>query len=274
MYEKGKKNLWWEGFSQQEVVAHAKKCDIALLPVGSIEQHGGHLPTGEDSWHAIRISERVAEKTGVMLLPCPWYGTHPYMQWYFPGTIPLRHETFVNLLIDIVHGSSYAGFNKFIIFNCHGQTWPILQAVNELALEGYFLIGVTLWDIIRETIHKVLEGKVFGHADESETSLGLYLIPEYVHMEKAHRDEVPETLIDRKWFYPFGSLLPKNRIDPFSLTAHRPYFKSLKYGVHGHPTKGTAEKGEKMVNAAVKWLVEIIEEIKRRYPPGVKPAVK
>ena len=266
-----KKRLWWQEFTRPEIVKYAKKCDIAMLPISAIEQHGEHLTTGEDSWHAIKISEIVAEKTGVMLLPCPWYGAHPYLHWYYPGTIPLRFETFMNLIIDIVRGAAVAGFNKFIIFNCHGEEWALPPVVQQLGLEGYFVIAPTLWEIAKTALTEVLETP-FMHADEAETSLGLYLVPELVDMSKA-RDETHENLIDKKWYAGPGGVI-KDKIPWYAATFTQPEYKHLKYGVVGHATRGTAEKGKRVVDAAVGWLVTLINELKARYPPGVKPPVK
>jgi len=270
---KVKKRLWWQEFTRPEIVEHAKKCDIALLPVGSVEQHGEHLPTGDDSYHAIGVAERVAEKTGVMLLPCPWYGAHPYHHWHYAGTIPLRDETFVNMLIDIVRGVSNSGYNKVIIFNSHGQEWSIPSAVQQLGLEGYFVLAPTLWEIIKEKLasKEILE-TFFMHGCEAETSIELYLHPEYVHMNKAH-DEISTNLVERKWLAGPSDIVNK-QMPWYAGTFFKPEYKHSKHGVIGYPTKGTAEKGKKIVDAAVTWLVKLIEEIKTKYPPGVKPSVK
>lgn len=83
-----KESYWWQHKSWDEIVEHAKKCDIAILPLGSIEQHGHHLPTGHDTMQLFPMMEEVARQTGAMLLPCPWYGAHPHHHWGFPGTIP------------------------------------------------------------------------------------------------------------------------------------------------------------------------------------------
>jgi|YelNatPaOPRAMG01_1025707.scaffolds.fasta_scaffold14143_5 creatinine amidohydrolase len=266
-----KKKLWWQEFTRPEIVEHAKKCDIALLPVGSIEQHGEHLPTGEDSYHAIKIAEAVAEKTGIMLLPCPWYGAHPYHHWYYAGTIPLRAETFINLVKDVVRGAACAGYNKFIILNCHGQEWALPVAIQELGLEGYFVVGVTLWEIAKSAIQETMETK-FMHAEETETSLGLYLVPELVDMSKA-KDETPEPLVDSKWYAAPGEVI-RDKTPWYMGTFAQPEYKQLKYGVIGYPTRASAEKGRKVFEAAVNWLVQFIEELKRKYPPGIKPPVK
>lgn len=273
MSKSEKKSFWWQELPYSELVDRSKECDIALLPLGAIERHGEHLPTGEDTYHAIGVLERVAEKTSAIILPPPWYGTHPCHHWYNPGTIPLRDETFVNMIVDIVRGVSYAGYNKVIMFNSHGQEWAVPSAVHQLGLEGYFVIGLTLWEIIKEKLasKEILE-TFFVHAGEAETSVELYLHPELVDMERAH-DEVPEGLIDRKWVAGPSTIVTKH-IPWYAGTVSKPEYKYSKHGVFGYPTKATKEKGEKIVNAAVNWIVEFIEDIKERYPAGVKPEVK
>jgi len=68
---------WWQYLSWPEIVERAKECDIAILPLGSIEQHGPHLPTGHDTLQLFPMLEMVADKTGAMLLPCPCTGLIP-----------------------------------------------------------------------------------------------------------------------------------------------------------------------------------------------------
>ena len=82
------KAIWWQEQTADYIVEHAKKDDIALLPIGAIEQHGPHCPCGDDSYNAIGMAEHISRKTGVMILPCPMYGSHPYHHWGMPGNIP------------------------------------------------------------------------------------------------------------------------------------------------------------------------------------------
>jgi creatinine amidohydrolase len=175
------------------------------------------------------------------------------------------------MVIDIVKGASYTGYNKFILLNCHGQEWVLPMAVQQLGSEGYFVIAVTLWDIAKSAILETMETPFF-HAEETETSLGLFLVPELVDMSKA-RDEMTKPLIDRKWIAGPGGLV-KDTIPWFNATYAQPEYKELKYGVIGYPTKASRAKGKKVLDAAVDYLSKLIEEIKAKYPPGVKPPIK
>jgi creatinine amidohydrolase len=267
-----KKFLWWNELPAQDIVKYAKECDIAILPLGSIEQHGPHCPTGDDSYNAIRMCELIAKKTGVMLLPCPWYGAHPYHHWNFPGTIPLGYDTHKEIIKDIVRGASKAGYHKFILFSAHGQVPSTTVAVHELGLEGYFVLSLHWYELVRD-IHKDIFKTPFWHADETETSVALYLYPEYVDMEQAGKEH-PEPLINPKFIGSPGGPLGAWQFYYFEGTFGRPEYKELKLGIVGDATLATREKGERVVNTLVDRVCEVIEDIKRRYPAGVKPMVK
>jgi creatinine amidohydrolase len=145
------KALWWQNLPADEIVRHAKEvCDIAILPIGAIEQHGPHCPCGDDDFNAIGMAELISKKAGVMLLPCPMYGSHPYHHWNMPGNIPLTYETHIALVTDIVRGASVAGYNKFIILSAHGQVSSTIVAVHKLGIEGYFALSLHWYDFLRD----------------------------------------------------------------------------------------------------------------------------
>ncbi|MBW1717809.1 MAG: creatininase family protein [Deltaproteobacteria bacterium] len=187
MMEKENQKLWWQYKKRPEILEtyflHAGEAETSMALYLVPDLVNMDVARGEEK-------PGLARKTGAMLLPCPWYGTHPHMHLHFPGTIPLRFETFKNLLIDVVKGASEAGYNKFIIFNCHGQEWAIPPAVQELGNEGYFVIAPTLWEITKGQLPKILE-TYFLHAGEAETSMALYLVPDLVNMDVARGEEKP-----------------------------------------------------------------------------------
>ena len=69
-------SVWFQDNTAAVNCAYAKEvCDIAILPIGAIEQHGPHCPCGSDSFNAMGIAEAVARKSGAMILACPMYGS-------------------------------------------------------------------------------------------------------------------------------------------------------------------------------------------------------
>ena len=98
-----RKFLWWHEMALPELTSFAKEVsDIAILPIGAIEQHGPHSPNGVDLFNARFMAQEIAKKTDVMLLPPLPYGSHPYHHWYMPGTIPLSYDTHTAVLVDII----------------------------------------------------------------------------------------------------------------------------------------------------------------------------
>ncbi|OGR24229.1 MAG: hypothetical protein A2139_11125 [Desulfobacca sp. RBG_16_60_12] len=264
---------WWQYKAWPDIVRQAKTNDIAILPLGSIEWHGPHLPTGHDTIQLFPMLEMIAERTGAMLLPCPWYGAHPCHHYGVPGTIPIRNETMVNLVKDIVHGASVAGYNKFILFYGHGQIAMADFAVQELGLEGYFVASVMFQNLTKDVQFKIME-KGFWRADESETSIGLYTHPEFVDMSKAAKQDPEPMLIDSKFVQGVSEASTSKPLAWFDLTVLRPESQMVAEGasgVFGDPTIATREKGEKYVQVIVDRMVELVDHIKEKYPAGVKP---
>jgi creatinine amidohydrolase/Fe(II)-dependent formamide hydrolase-like protein len=265
------KAIWWQEQQLDVLQAHAKKDDIAILPIGAIEQHGPHCPCGDDSYNAIGMAELISKKTGVMLLPCPMYGSHPYHHWHMPGTIPLRYETHIAMVFDIIKGASESGFNKFIILSAHGQVSSTIVAVHKLGLEGIFTLSMHWYDFVRD--NKDVFDDYMWHADEAETSVALYLFPELVDMSKAGKGG-GSPLIDSKFIISPGQEPRPGMMYHFEGTFSRPEYKELDNGIIGDATKATREKGEIVVTRVVDYVAEIIEDIRGRYAVGEKPPVK
>ncbi|MBT4525405.1 MAG: creatininase family protein [Deltaproteobacteria bacterium] len=266
-----RKSVWFHELSGKEVVQYAKEvCDVAILPLGSIEQHGPHCPTASDTLNAMGMAEKIAEKSGAMVLPCPMYGSHPYHHWNMPGTIPLTFETHTALIMDIVRGAAIAGYNKFILLSAHGQVSSTIVAVHKLGLEGYFTLSMHWYDFLRDN-QDVLEDNMW-HADEAETSVALHLYPELIDMSKAEAGSC-EGLIDPKWKIAPGAAAKPGQMYHFEGTFAEPEVLELGNGVVGDPTKATLEKGEKLVSRLTGHVSELVAEIRERYPVGVKPRV-
>lgn len=262
-------SLWFSENSAPVNLKYAKEvCDIAILPLGAIEQHGAHCPCGMDTFNAIGISEGVAKKTGAMILPTPMYGSHPYHHWGMPGTIPLTFETHVGLIMDIVRGAAVAGFNKFLIISAHGQVSSTIVAVHKLGIEGYYTLSSTWYDFLRDN-KDVLEDYMW-HADEAESSLGLYLYPEWMDMSLAEAGGGEGTLSEQ-WKIAPGQVPGPGMLYHFEGTFALPEKDDLDNGVIGDPTKATREKGEKLVEGVIEHYSRLVEEIKSRFKTGVNP---
>lgn len=262
-------SVWFQNNAAEVNVKYAKEvCDVAILPLGAIEQHGPHCPCASDTLNAMGLAEKVAEKTGAMLLPCFQYGSHPHHHWGMAGTIPLKYETHVELICEVIRGAAVAGFNKFVLLSAHGQVSSMIVAVHKLGIEGYFTIGSTWYDFLRDN-KKVLEDFMW-HADEAETSMALYLYPEWVDMDKAVAGG-GTPLLDPKWKIAPGQAAEPSMLYHFEGTFALPEKDDLETGVIGDPTKATVEKGEKIVECVVDYYCDLVNEITSKYACGINP---
>ena len=161
---------------------------MVLLPTGSTEQHGPHLPLDVDVFLAesvcLEVGRRAADR--VLVLPPVSYGLNRH-HIDFPGTIHIEPEVFIAFCLNITKSVAYHGFEKILIVNGHGSNTPLVDLVARktvLATESlcaavnYFSLGVEAFNEVKET-------PVMAHADEFETSLYLHLAPERVRMDKA-----------------------------------------------------------------------------------------
>ncbi len=265
-------SVWFHEVAAPDIVNYAKNvCDLAILPIGAIEQHGPHCPCASDALNAIGMAELIAKKSGATVLPCPMYGSHPYHHWGVKGTIPLRFETHIALLEDIVRGASVAGFNKFIILSAHGQVSSTIVAVHKLGIEGNFVLSLHWYDFLRDN-QEILDDPMW-HADEAETSVALYLYPQFVDMSKAAPGS-STGLIDPKWKIAPGVMPKPGQMYHFEGTFAKPEkLEQLEgsNGVVGDPTKATLEKGEIIVTRLVDHVSLLVQEIMEQYPVGTKP---
>ena len=243
-----------------EVKDRLEVSNVALIPVGSTEQHGKHLPFKTDVFIASNIAQRAAEEVfedvKAVVVPSICYGvSREHMD--FPGSITLMPETLKNLVMDICRSLVHHGFKKIVIVNGHGGYGhvPILQvAITDLKEEtGAFFALVNYFELVADVMREVAETETQFHADEVETSLALSLGYD-ADMKKATKCFLKSK--SKFWSYDFFS--PKRvRIALPSVKD-----RGTDSGTEGDPTKATKEKGDRILKAAVERLADFLREIK------------
>jgi creatinine amidohydrolase/Fe(II)-dependent formamide hydrolase-like protein len=271
---------------RHEVVENRRKNDIVIIPVGSSELHGEHTVSSMDTLFVSIIAEGVRRYTAkrgapVSLALPPWmYGCHPYHHLGMPGTIIVREEVAKEQLIDVMLGLWNDGFRKQIILNNHGQLW-VLEAALQQFTKRYQLPGIYRiidWHrAVREFFRTKAEGgeydTPFIHADEHETSVGLLMFPEMVHMQYAV-DTEPVS------FLPPGHM--GNSVDSIARPSRWSEAEGqaaieiagTPEGVVGSPTKGDARKARRPVAAILRYLTLLCDEILEVFPAGKVPPVE
>ena len=238
----------------QEVEAAIEETRTMLLPVGSTEQHGHHMPLGVDVYMPEAIAERVAERTGCLLAPPIWYGVSPH-HTFKPGTFTVESETFQRYVRDVCTSAADWGIENVLLVNGHYLVQdPELDVVaRELTTEhGMRAFHVPLISVFRDAATAVRTSDVSFHASEFETSLMLSLFPDLVDMDRAEAVDVPDDALPLTDYDAYGD----NRVG-WSLSADR--MDALTHtGNLGDPTVASSEKGDEMVADAVANVSELV----------------
>jgi creatinine amidohydrolase len=157
---------------------------VAILPVGSMEQHGPHLPFQVDTFIACRLAEDLEKSMpDVLLLPPLWAGVSAH-HMDFPGSITVRAKVFIDLVHDICASLYHHGFHRIVLLNGHGGNRSSLEVLGqELFVEfGLTVNTLAYWDLVPDLVHSLKQSKSkgMGHSGELETSLMLHLAPQWV----------------------------------------------------------------------------------------------
>ncbi|MCE5271107.1 creatininase family protein [bacterium] len=247
------KKLFLADYAWDELERIEDKTEIKLiLPVGSIEEHGYHLPLRTDILLAAQIAARAARsRTDTLVLPELSYGYCMNVVNYC-GTLSLSADTLINTVCDIVEGLYRHGFRKLVIYNGHGGNCGALDTAQREALRRLVPAGQPFrsdFDILLATtvfhvpgdLEEVTGGREWGHACQVETSAMLALAPELVDMSRAVDEYMPG--------------------DPETVWRIRDLKKFTASGVHGTPTLSSAAKGEKLVGILVGRLGQLLEKL-------------
>ncbi len=236
-----------------EAKKRLKEVDVALLPVGSIEQHGPHLPLDTDAFDADYLAKRVAEgckDPRPLVLPLIPYGVS-YHHEDFSGTISISPDILAQLVYEIGMSAASHGVTKLVIINGHGGNSPALHfAAQMINRDGNIFTCVDTGETSDPDIHALAETPNDVHAGEIETSTTLAVRPGLVRSDAARK------------FVPKFSSRYLNFTSKRSVGWYARIAKISPKGVLGDPTKARAEKGREIWDLMIKHLVEFVEDLK------------
>jgi len=196
------RNTKLQELTWQQLEQHLQHNDTVLIPVGSTEQHGPHLPLGTDAMVAIRLALETGELTDTLVTPPLWFGWSPHHQAY-PGTVSLRPETLTAVVEDIGRSLIWSGANKLIVLNGHREANlpPLKIAASRLRNETGAYVAVVDPFYIGDQIGRALrtsEPGGIGHAAELETAHMMHIHPELVRMERAEKNMPAERVCSQR----------------------------------------------------------------------------
>jgi creatinine amidohydrolase len=228
------------GMSEHDFKAALKKTRRAIIPVGSLEQHGSHLPVSTDSLIAEYLARSAAERIGAFVLPVISYGVSFEHKPMF--NVSLRNSTLSTLICDACISLAENRIKEIIILNGHhgniGALQYIAQELHGRLPEAARVHTIHYWHMMKAE---------FDHAGEVETSLVLAIAPELVRMDRAA---------------PNSKKLSKSKAAYSTITNVPGSFPKITgNGVWGDPRKATAAKGEKWIEGITAGLARTMSEL-------------
>jgi creatinine amidohydrolase len=229
----------WRKLRADQLRAQAAADAIVILPIGSLEQHGPHLPVEVDSMLGEQVALRTARKlaqmgTPTLVLPNIWTGVSEH-HMSFGGTITLDLPTFIALIEQIVKSILRHGFRRIALLNGHGGNENALRSITDELTPKYRapIVEFTYWYAAAEAIGAILETQPnVMHACEAETAMMMELRPDLIAT-----DRIPLAKSNLAPDLPPG-IYRWRTIGAVSAT-----------GVVGHPEAATQEKGRHLLDA-------------------------
>ena len=207
------------------------KKPTVIIPVGSIEQHGAHLPISTDSDIVTEIASRLAKKCDYVVFPTISYGVSWEHEPLF--NLSLKENNFRQMLHDIIISLRKNHIKKIIILNGHHGNLQVLDRIRQLDYQRHMILSY--WHFLDHE---------FDHAGFVETSLML-AISNKVKMKKAIKGLITKELSEKE----------KKRISKLSTKAGG-FPKVTKNGVWGDPTGATKKDGQRFLSEIVRNLAK------------------
>lgn len=256
-----------------DIRTHLTRDDTILIPLGSVEMHGDHMPLGTDIYNAIEVCRRAANKADTLYGPPIWTGYSP-QHLREPergmGTVTMRASTIAAVIHDTARSLIHHGFNRLIFVNGHTSNTKVTDSVmRNLRYETGALIamfkpyGERYLGLVEDLMENPPEETPGWHASEQETSIMLAYDPANVRMDRA----VSATAHAPAWL-PAAFAKSDGAWDAQFQGYEYFYFpmdhnEFAERGVIGNPLRATADKGERIFDRFSSYLAEAVAELRK-----------
>lgn len=234
---------WWE------LEDYFASQSLALVPLGSTEQHGPHLPLSTDHRIAEAFAREAADRTGFLCTPTINIGVSPHHK-QFHGTLWVDAETFRSYVESLTRNLAYHGIDRVIYVNAHGGNIGPLREVGRRLFDDAAVYAIEwMWNESIPDLVDDLFAQNGPHGGPKETAMIQHLAADLVHEDR---------LTDAR----DGGVLDWTTDDNFRRHGAQTFYDAADNtdnGVFGDQTDATAEKGKQMFEAATDQLVELCE---------------
>jgi len=253
-------NMQFEELSSPQVDALDRDETILILPLGSVEQHGNHLPLGTDTLLANAVSRAAAQRLPgkIAVLPPPWYGFSAH-HMRFAGSITLRPETLMAVVEDIVAAVVHHGFKRILLVNGHGGNAGVVDVLASVLGKKHYgkarIAGLTYFQLAGAAIAKLRTSKTggMGHACEFETAMLMHLRPDLAAIDKAE-GMYPD---------PGSPYLTTDLLASSPIRTYLDFADLSPSGTLGDPSLASQESGAQFFDAVVDELTKFVEDFSR-----------
>jgi creatinine amidohydrolase len=228
-----------EDITMEDYKRALKKSKTLIVPYGTVEEHGRHLPLSTDTLIIVEILKLLQKKRKVLIAPPIHYGVCTSTSQH-PGTIDITPETLRRITLDIVRSAYRKGMRNFILVSGHGGGLHMsaIKEVAEVLVNELSRVKIAVLTPYDSLWKELADTENDSHAGEMETSMVLALRPELVKgRSKEEYPKFPKPLVvkDKLKYWPGG--------------------------VWGNPNKASVEKGKKAVKLILKKLIEVVDSI-------------
>ena len=240
---------WIELTTTEMEAAREKAGGVALVPVGSIETHGPHLPVGCDALVAERVADLVAEQEPVVVLPTLPHTFSPQARRH-PGAITIQSVHLIGLMEDLCDELYRNGFTKIVLLHAHGGNLPLDPLMPMHMVERgkpYALYSIGPWaGIDPELLPRERQKAPIGHACHVETSSLMFVRPDLVKLGLLEGEDIA----------------PRPGPQVGAAQTGIGWIERFPYGVIGNPRLATKELGEELMVGWATGVVAILRQIK------------
>lgn len=242
---------------------YVSRDDRIIVPVGSTENNGPHLPLSTDTLAAQAVGEEAAQRTGVLIAPAvPWGSSSVNLA--FAGTISLDWQLLARVVESICVTLAEHGFRRFAVVSGHyGNVWPVASIAEVLRDRGLLVAQVDLWRAVEKLCRDLVSEDAvmpFGHGSEMMTSVALAIARDVVDRDRIVV-EVPHEAYGLKYYRSYPEVMGFAAWDEISRS-----------GAVGDATRATADAGREALARVASLLVELLDDMRDAPLPAARRA--